>query len=757
MGERTQLARQVHETLGHFGERRTLHLLASSYWWSGMRETVQQVIRACRHCDRARQAFNATTPELQPLPVMGLMYRWGVDLYGPLPRTKRGNSYVMICIEHFSKHVVAVPLPEKTAVQTRRALLERVIGVYGACAEVVTDNGTEFEGPFSALLSQCYIDHRRTSPRHPQADGLAERAVQTWKRAMRKLAQSQRSAEWDDMIPWISLGYACSPQESTRLSPYSILYGVSPVVPPAARERMNTPLNFDDLSGAEEQLLSRAEAMKRACAMAGGNLLIAQHRQTLRYAAVKGGGYSPQLRRFQPGDFVYLRRGSKRTSLELQARPEILQVLEVRPGGAVTLGGKCGRTIDTNVSNCAPCHLAGIDPKVEPTLARPDLSQPCERCKSPDNGAQMLLCDECGLGWHMGCLPKPLTRLPPAREVWICPYCERKGVDKARVQARVDAQPQPAPEPTDHALVPALSTARRDAEAAAYHKRRVEAIFYVRGKATRFQGTAMFKGAEHRPQYFRVKFDDGDERDYSLPGLQKIMISRERAAALAASTRSVSVLPPTWQLRTREGVAQALETLMPGIWGEEYVSRLVFEGRLPDRGIPSRAEAARLLNTLDMAAVDGVTDPWAGTLVIAKAVWASGKAVCTNYWDREAETDTHEDALQPSFFERLANRWDLDAIITCPNPCWLDIALPLAARAAHLVACVLVPGNYVTDAPSPRKAWFRQLQETGRLHLMLGMPKGDLARSQVWVIVFKCSQLRQIMLPAAELASAIVL
>jgi transposase-like protein len=114
------------------------------------------------------------------------MYRWGVDLLGDLHETTRGNKYVMIMIEHFSKWIEIAALPSKESQYTAQAFLERVVSRFGAPAEVVTDRGSEFEEAFGDLLQKCMIDHRTTSASHPQADGLAERAVQTVKMALRK-------------------------------------------------------------------------------------------------------------------------------------------------------------------------------------------------------------------------------------------------------------------------------------------------------------------------------------------------------------------------------------------------------------------------------------------------------------------------------------------------------------------------------------------------------------------------------------------
>ncbi|GAB4823683.1 hypothetical protein N2152v2_010729 [Parachlorella kessleri] len=45
----------------------------------------------------------------------------------------------------------------------------------------------------------------------------------------------------------------------------------------------------------------------------------------------------------------------------------------------------------------------------------------CQVCGSKARAKEMLLCDGCDHGWHMGCLTLPLTRQPAAS--WFCPGC----------------------------------------------------------------------------------------------------------------------------------------------------------------------------------------------------------------------------------------------------------------------------------------------------------------------------------------------
>ena len=87
-------------------------------------------------------------------------------------------------IEHFSKTIVLEPLTSKEAKHTCYAYEHGVLSRYGACAEMITDQGTEFQGEFQACMTRNFIDHRITSANHPQADGLAERCVQTVQRSI---------------------------------------------------------------------------------------------------------------------------------------------------------------------------------------------------------------------------------------------------------------------------------------------------------------------------------------------------------------------------------------------------------------------------------------------------------------------------------------------------------------------------------------------------------------------------------------------
>ena len=232
-------------------------------------------------------------------------------------------------------------------------------------------------------------------------------------------------------MPWLGLGYRCSPQKSTGLSPYQMLYACTPTVPPAVKERLQEPMDWDSSDLAVECFLQRAALTKQYAVIAGENLKIAQHRDTLRYAKLRDGSYLPQVRRFQVGDYVYLKR-SNVTTLEIPVRPLILRVFEVRDSGVLILQGRCGGLTAAHVSSCAPCHLPNIDPTMDLTLGPVENIAPCAVCHREDAEDRTLLCDNCNAAYHTHCLQPPLAEKPAGD--WLCPECVGQGISLQHVQ-----------------------------------------------------------------------------------------------------------------------------------------------------------------------------------------------------------------------------------------------------------------------------------------------------------------------------------
>jgi transposase InsO family protein len=749
--ERTSLITSLHESTGHFGVRRTHSLLAASHWWHGMKQDVHDALKHCSLCDRARAAFNARPARLNPLPIRLLFYRWHADLAGPFNITERGNKYVMICIEAFSKHLELVPLPDKQAATVAHAFLDRVISHFGCPAEVVTDQGTEYAGEFAELLRHCYVDHRVTAPNHPAANGLAERAVQTTKRALRKLTEDPGKPEWDDALPWVQLGYNCSVQESTKHSPYQLLHARSPVIPPAVHERFEQPINFDDPDLAAQSLLLRAEDAKRAGLIAGDNLYVAQHRDTLRYGAVRAGSYVPSLRTFHEGDFVYLKHRNTSSTLQMAAKPVIYRVKEVRPNGVVTLQGKCGGVMVNNITNLAPCHLPRIDPTIDTALLRPHAALPCEVCRFGDDGEHMLLCDNCNTGWHMSCLNPPLTRQPAG--IWVCPRCTSDGVTVADVKALRASLP--LPDSDEHADIRAEQQVFKHAEQV--RSRHSSHVYDGRlickpgrqGTRTRRSQPAKWGWLEAVPSlkgYYLVKYTDGSSEQLESHVVEALLMPEGTQPPVAdaeqTSVAHASVLVTVHQpalirapdLSTRAGVRAALQELMPGDWSA--ISVPSFTADIPAVTCTSEEPGTHqpLLNLLDVSTVGSVA-------VLARSTMPELSKQFTDLDIPVLHAPEHDLWLKPATLAMP----DVIVLGSGSFPHALDVTLPLAMRTARAAVCALVPCQYVHTPPLPRAEWLRSLSEHNRLSACM-VPLHDRSRRNLmWLVVFASASFKLLM------------
>ena len=73
------------------------------------------------------------------------MDRLCTDIMGPLPLTPRGNRYVLVVTDSFSKWVEIFPVPDQTASTCASIILNEVIARFGCPYDLHSDQGRNFE------------------------------------------------------------------------------------------------------------------------------------------------------------------------------------------------------------------------------------------------------------------------------------------------------------------------------------------------------------------------------------------------------------------------------------------------------------------------------------------------------------------------------------------------------------------------------------------------------------------------------------
>jgi hypothetical protein len=201
--------------------------------------------------------------------------------------------------------------------------------------------------------------------------------------------------------------------------------------------------------------------------------------------------------------------------------------------------------------------------------------------------------------------------------------------------------------------------------------------------------------------------------------------------------------PRYWDLTTTVGVQSALQLLMPGPLATKDATRIgnaignmlrdsAIKGSAPGRGfVPTDpAEIHTLLNATNMTCCTSFYDPFAGSGTIAEEFNKAGYRVRQNDLNIDWGCATAADALQPHSYQL-----PYDIIVTSPPFEVLDIAVPLLAANANVAACVHVPGHWIANPRAARQHWLQQLAAQGRLHIIMGLPRGAGHRRCAWLIV----------------------
>ena len=164
-------------SLSHPGIRATQKLLTSHYFWPCVNSNVRTWTRQCLHCQRNKVNRHTVTPIATFSTPDARFDHIHIDIVGPLP-VSEGFSYLLTCIDRFTRWTEAIPIRDITAPSTAQALVNGWISHFGVASTITTDRGRQFESfLFKALCEILGSKRIRTTSYHPMANGMIERFV----------------------------------------------------------------------------------------------------------------------------------------------------------------------------------------------------------------------------------------------------------------------------------------------------------------------------------------------------------------------------------------------------------------------------------------------------------------------------------------------------------------------------------------------------------------------------------------------------
>jgi transposase InsO family protein len=130
---------------------------------------------------------------------------WGIDFMGPFPNSE-GCEYILVAVNYVSKWVEAHPCQATNAMHSKKMFHEVIFLRYKVPRIVISDGGSHFiDGTFWNAVSEVGVDHRITTPYHPQMNGQAETSNKQIKNILQK-AVNQMGRSWRSKCsdaPWV--------------------------------------------------------------------------------------------------------------------------------------------------------------------------------------------------------------------------------------------------------------------------------------------------------------------------------------------------------------------------------------------------------------------------------------------------------------------------------------------------------------------------------------------------------------------------
>ena len=141
---------------------------------------------------------------------------------GPLPESDKGNKYIMVMVDQFSKWVEIQPLAEISAETTTRVAIDNFFSTFGYPLQFHTDQGKNFNGNlFQQMCSLLRITKTRTTPYRPCSNGQVERYNCLLLQLIRCYI-STRQNTWDEDLQLLAGALRAMKNQSTGYSTNTI-------------------------------------------------------------------------------------------------------------------------------------------------------------------------------------------------------------------------------------------------------------------------------------------------------------------------------------------------------------------------------------------------------------------------------------------------------------------------------------------------------------------------------------------------------
>ncbi|BHF80208.1 hypothetical protein SprV_0702333200 [Sparganum proliferum] len=310
--------------LSHPGSRATDKLVSDRFVWPGMHKDLKAWTRACIGCQRRKIQRHSKAP-IGTLPGPGARFiHVHLDIVGPLPLSN-GCSYLLTCVDRFTRWPEAIPLPDIAAPTVIKALLSRWVAIFDAPSTITSDRG---------------CTRIRTTAYHPAANGMVERFHRQLRASLRAAADPEN---WTDHLPLVLLGIRSALKPDLDCSAAELVYGATvrrpgEMISPAPRGAVKDPTNLlhrlRQFMGTFSPVLLRSSASPS---------YLEKDLATCSHVSLRCDRFRQPMEPPCNGPFRVLSRGTKTFRIQRDSREEVVGVDRLKAADPDTLPDEpCG-------------------------------------------------------------------------------------------------------------------------------------------------------------------------------------------------------------------------------------------------------------------------------------------------------------------------------------------------------------------------------------------------------------------------------
>ena len=142
-------------SLSHPGIHAMQRLITARYVWPGINTDVRRRACSCLQCQQTKVHQHTVTPPGTLATLDARFDRVHIDLVGPLPPCK-GYSYLLTCVDRFTRWPEAIPLLDITASTVAHAFITGSITRFGAPSTITIDSSNLIFGTSSCTFLELH-------------------------------------------------------------------------------------------------------------------------------------------------------------------------------------------------------------------------------------------------------------------------------------------------------------------------------------------------------------------------------------------------------------------------------------------------------------------------------------------------------------------------------------------------------------------------------------------------------------------------